>query len=160
MIDLTAIPMPASGKTPYSHMAYNTTTNCGFMELYAYQEWAALQYSILTGSNSSISKFPRRLVIMPNNNCKFYGSGSQGCMGPYCYVWIRGDRLVHRPHIIYRFLLDHFILILIVLFYFRANFPSTIFHELGHTQNLQHSSNCVWAYGDCSCSMGCASDRT
>ena len=107
MIDLTAIPMPASGKTPYSRMAYNTTTTCGFMELYAYQEWAALQYSILTGSNSSISKFPRRLVIMPNNNCKFYGSGSQGCMGPYCYVWIRGDRWVHCTQVICFFRLYH-----------------------------------------------------
>ena len=29
---------------------------------------------------------------MPDNNCGFYGAGSQGCLGPYCYTWIRGDR--------------------------------------------------------------------
>ena len=95
VVDLTAFPMPASGRTVYSNMTYNTTSNCGFMELYAYQEWAAFQYSILTGSNATISQFQRRLVLMPNNNCQFYGAGSQGCLGSYCYVWIRGDRLVH-----------------------------------------------------------------
>ena len=94
VIDLTAFPMPAVGKTVYSKMSYNTASVCGFMELYAYQEWAAFQYSILTGSNATISKFQRRLVLMPNNNCQFYGSGAQGCLGPYCYVWIRGDRSV------------------------------------------------------------------
>ena len=92
LIDLTAFPMPATGFTVYSKMPYNTLTTCGFFELYAYQEWAAFQYSIMTGSNATIARFQRRIVLMPNNNCQFYGAGSQGCLGPYCYTWIRGDR--------------------------------------------------------------------
>ena len=58
--------------------------------------------------------------------------GSQGCFGKKCYVWVRGDR---------------------------GYYLSTFFHELGHTLNLQHSSTDKWEYGDCSCAMGCFSDR-
>ena len=158
VVDLMTSPMPASGRTVYSNMTYNTTSNCGFMELYAYQEWAAFQYSILTGSNATISQFQRRLVLMPNNNCQFYGAGSQGCLGSYCYVWIRGDRLVYPSFcVIWLHLFKNDCISPTPL---RTKLLNTFFHELGHTQNLQHSSNCVWAYGDCSCAMGCASDRT
>ena len=94
VINFMNVPMPPAGNTVYSRMLYNTTANCGYNELFAMQEWAAFQYSIMTRSNASISKFQRRIVIMPNNNCQFYGAGSQGCLGPFCYVWIRGDRSV------------------------------------------------------------------
>ena len=88
--------MPATGKTVYTNLPYNTLTTCGFFELYAYQEWARFLYSKLVGSNTTISKYQRRIVLMPNNNCQFYGSGSQGCLGSYCSTWIRGDRLVKQ----------------------------------------------------------------
>lgn len=124
--------MPASGTTVYSRLAYNATKWCGSIEPYAMQEWAQYQYSLLVGSNATISQFKRRIVVMPNNNCNAYGFGSQGCQGSYCYQWIRGDR---------------------------ASDLNTFFHELGHSLNAQHSSSCVWEYGDCSCPMGCSSDR-
>ena len=92
VFDFTATPMPATGKTIYTKLAYNTGTSCGFFELYAYQEWAKFLYSQLVGSNTTINQYQRRIVLMPNNNCQFYGSGSQGCLGSYCYTWIRGDR--------------------------------------------------------------------
>ena len=85
--------MPATGRTVYTNLPYNTLTTCGFYELYAYQEWARFLYSNLVGSNSTIDQmFQRRIVVMPSNNCQFYGTGSQGCLGTYCQTWIRGDR--------------------------------------------------------------------
>ena len=84
--------MPATGRSVYTNLPYNTITTFGLYELYAYQEWARFMYSRLVGDNATISKYQRRIVIMPNNNCQFYGSGNQGCLGPYCQTWIRGDR--------------------------------------------------------------------
>ncbi|GAX78725.1 hypothetical protein CEUSTIGMA_g6163.t1 [Chlamydomonas eustigma] len=134
VIDFTApqYAMPASGRTVYSGLPYNTTLQCGAIEPYAMQEWAQFLYSKLTGSNLTISKYQRRIVVMSFNNCNAYGFGSQGCVGAYCYSWIRGDRV---------------------------NFLNTFFHELSHTLNMQHSQSCIWQYGDCSCVMGCSSDR-
>jgi hypothetical protein len=84
--------MPAAGTTVYSGLPYNTTLECGAIEPYAMQEWVEFLYSQMTGSNSTISKYQRRIVLMPFNNCNAYGFGSQGCVGAYCYAWIRGDR--------------------------------------------------------------------
>ncbi len=48
MIDLTAAQyaMPPSGRTAYTNLAYDTTTRCGFQELYAAQEWGELQFTV------------------------------------------------------------------------------------------------------------------
>lgn len=46
----------------------------------------------MTGSNATINKFTRRMVLVPSMLCAWYGTGNQGCNGPYCYVWIRSDR--------------------------------------------------------------------
>eukprot|EP00798_Chlamydomonas_sp_ICE-L_P024727 gene24726-10363_t len=39
----------------------------------------------------NLSKYTRRIVVMPPNRCFFYGAAHQGCFGEYCYVWIRQD---------------------------------------------------------------------
>lgn len=127
VLDFTDRPMPATGTSAYSKLIYDTTKQCGFLEMYAFQEWAQKIYEETYGP---ISKFQRRIVLLPENNCPWYGTGSQGCQGEYCYVWVRGDR---------------------------SRFLNTFFHEIGHTMNLQHSSTSSWEYGDCSCAMGCAS---
>ncbi len=49
----------------------------------------------MVGSNATISKYQRRIVLMPAisiNTCNFYATANQGCLGAYCYVWARGDR--------------------------------------------------------------------
>lgn len=38
--------MPAAGRSIYSNLPYDTKSKCGFMELYALQEWAQFQYSV------------------------------------------------------------------------------------------------------------------
>jgi hypothetical protein len=131
IVDLLKYPMPAYGRTAYSNITYNTTLQCGFIEMYAYQEWAQKKYEDIHGKGS-LDKYRQRIVVMPFNNCPWYGTGSQGCLGKYCYIWVRGDRV---------------------------NFLNTYFHELGHNINLQHSGTSSWEYGDCSCAMGCSSDR-
>ena len=42
--------------------------------------------------NTTINKYRRRIVVLPLLNCPWYGTGNQGCNGPYCYVWVRSDR--------------------------------------------------------------------
>lgn len=128
VVDLTRYVMPAVGKTEYSRLNYNTTLQCGFIEMYAFQEWAQRMYENIYG-NRSLDNIQRRIVLLPYNNCPWYGAGAQGCMGRYCYVWIRGDR---------------------------SRYLNTFFHEIGHTIGVQHSSNDAWEYGDCSCAMGCS----
>mmetsp|Transcript_11015 Transcript_11015/g.23763 ORF Transcript_11015/g.23763 Transcript_11015/m.23763 type:complete len:852 (+) Transcript_11015:286-2841(+) len=132
VVDLSAYPMPVIGRTAISNLPYDTTNNCNFFEMYAYQEWAQQKYGEIYRDTSRINNFVRRIVVMPVNNCPWYGTGSQGCFGKYCYIWVRGDR---------------------------ANFMNTYMHELGHTINLQHSSTYNWEYGDCSCVMGCQSQN-
>ena len=137
----TAVRMPCVGLTAISKMSYNTKTTCGFFELYAIQEAFQKAYEDSTGNKLTAK---RRIALNVHGACQFYGSGSQDCSGPYCYVWIRYDRSFPGIPLI-----------------------GTLLHELGHTLSLQHSSNSVgpntgmgntqfWQYGDCSCIMGCA----
>eukprot|EP00798_Chlamydomonas_sp_ICE-L_P014165 gene14165-20133_t len=128
VVNLMNVVMPATGVSFKSKLAYDMS-KCQFFEMYAVQEWAEQQYTLMGGD---ITQFTRRIVITPNYRCGWYGLGSQGCFGKYCYVWVRGDR---------------------------GQFTSTFFHELGHTMNLQHSSTLTNEYGDCSCAMGCPYDR-
>lgn len=132
------VSMPCAGKTPLSKMTYNVSNTCGFMELYAYQEFAAVAYSEFTGGKN-LTSTPQVIVNTPLN-CQFYGAGNQDCKNKrQCYIWLRADRL---------------------------HLTQTFIHEYGHTLNLQHSANIAniprpgmsfWAYGDSSCIMGSAS---
>lgn len=147
------VPVPCAGRTPYSNMAYNSSANCGLLELYAYQEIAAAAYAKHTGRNLTIY---RRLVVNVPMNCQFYGVGSRGCAASpppppavgSCYVWIRTDRSFFWTVPGQTSPLMH-----------------TVVHELGHTLALQHSANvedvprpgaAFWEYGDASCVMGSA----
>eukprot|EP00798_Chlamydomonas_sp_ICE-L_P001878 gene1878-33295_t len=133
VVDLRFFGIPQTGITPISKSKYEINT-CDWPELLAYQEFAADQFTKMGGN---LSKFTRRIVVMPPNRCTFYGGANQGCFGKYCHVWIRSDST-------YRF--------------------STWFHELGHTLSLQHSTTTlangqVIEYGDSSCAMGLTNDR-
>jgi hypothetical protein len=48
--------MPLSGIAAYSKFAYNFNVRCGFLEMYAVQEWGQLQYAARVGSNLTISR--------------------------------------------------------------------------------------------------------
>lgn len=95
IIDLTSseYAMPLSGKSVYSNTFYNITRGCGSFEPYAMQEWAQFMFSKITSSNKTISNYQRRIVVMPSFFCDAYGFGSQGCIGLFCYIWIRGDKI-------------------------------------------------------------------
>ena len=156
------VTMPCIGTSVVSKMSYNLDTTCGLMEMYAAQEAAAAQYTQATGKSLTAQR--RILLNLPDENCQFYGAGSPQCQEPYCYVWITTMR-------------SFFWITRGVANAWVSNpdgipVMSTVLHELGHTISLKHAaitksvknkdgtpaSNVFWAYGDCSCMMGCARD--
>lgn len=74
-----------------------------------------------------VSKYNRRIVMLPSlSTCMWAGLGNVGC-GTKCMAWINGAPNIRL---------------------------STIFHELGHTLGLMHSSRDNSEYGDATCAMG------
>jgi hypothetical protein len=129
--DVTGTPMPCSGTSAVTGLAYDLATSCGYPELLALQEWGQ------QASGLDMAQFTRRVVVLPAGTdglgvggpCGWYGMGSQGCAGSYCDAWVRGDR---------------------------ADYLNTFFHELGHTMHAVHAATPAWTYGDCSDAMGCS----
>lgn len=100
-------------------------TQCNGMSLYGIVDYAD-SYA-MNNLRINVSKFNRRIVMLPSiDTCSWAGLGNVGC-GSKCMVWING------------------------LLSLRL---STVFHELGHTLGLLHSSRDNNGYGDDTCAMG------
>lgn len=54
--DLTGVTMPLTGFTAISNRPYDLST-CGFMTLFAYAEWAQVQYQVRPQAGSNRSCF-------------------------------------------------------------------------------------------------------
>jgi hypothetical protein len=131
IVDMSDSALPSTGRTLVSNVKYDFTNNCGFAELYAMMEWAEVNFAKY--DNRSLPNYQRRILFAPNL-CRWYGVGTYGCNGPWCGIWVRENRW---------------------------DYLNTLFHEFGHTMYAVHSSvKDGWEYGDCSCTMGCASRPT
>eukprot|EP00798_Chlamydomonas_sp_ICE-L_P024743 gene24743-10380_t len=103
VVDLTDVVMPAIGRTAITNMVYDARKRCDFQELYAYQEWAQKQFQEwahlyayqewaqkqFQARGGDMSKYVRRILMLPMNNCPWLGLGSQGCYGTS--AWEYGD---------------------------------------------------------------------
>eukprot|EP00798_Chlamydomonas_sp_ICE-L_P018688 gene18688-25208_t len=82
VVDLTDAPLPMSGLSVNSGLPFDHT-RCEAYEMYALQEAAEKLFKARGGD---ISKYKRRIVIVPNMKCSWWGLASQGCFGDYCYA--------------------------------------------------------------------------
>lgn len=69
VVDLLSIPMPATGRSAYNGLPYNTGAQCGFYEMYAFQEWAQLQYSVRPAPPLSGNLLPAAALPCSHSCC-------------------------------------------------------------------------------------------
>ncbi|KAG1681512.1 hypothetical protein FOA52_014018 [Chlamydomonas sp. UWO 241] len=114
---------------PCSTAGYSFSS-CATRDLFGWAAW--LEAYATTELKLDLSRFSRRVLMMPRTTCPWAGLANVGCGGT-CYAWINSNR---------------------------ATSPETVFHELGHTLGLHHASTGSSEYGDASSAMGVPSTVT
>jgi hypothetical protein len=103
-------------------------TQCTFYELYGWVNYT--DNYMRDAGNIDLTQYSRKIYIIPYNpKCRFVGKADIGCRGspPSCKIWLNGGSAVTL---------------------------GTMFHEIGHSMGLAHSSTPIQEYGDYSCAMG------
>lgn len=105
-------------------------SQCGGAALYGIVDYADKYTKDILKIDTG--KYNRRILMLPTmDTCLWAGLGNVGC-GTTCMAWINGS-----PNVAL----------------------STVFHELGHTLGLLHSSKDNNEYGDATCAMGISLSR-